>query len=61
MQIEILTREELNRFKSELIEEIKQTIRINETVTNKQFLRGSEVRKLLNISSARCRTCASRE
>ena len=51
MQIEILTREELHRFKSELIEEIKQTIRIHETVTNKQFLRSSEVRKLLKISS----------
>ena len=51
MQIEILTREELHRFKSELIEEIKQTIRTDETVTNKQFLRSSEVRKLLKISS----------
>ena len=51
MQIEILTREELHRFKSELIEEIKQTIKTNETVTNKQFLRSSEVRKLLKISS----------
>ncbi len=51
MQIEILTREELHRFKSELIEEVKQTIKTNETVTNKQFLRSSEVRKLLKISS----------
>ena len=51
MQIEILTREELHRFKSELIAEIKQTIRTDETVTNKQFLRSSEVRKLLKISS----------
>ena len=41
MQIEILTREELHRFKSELIEEIKQTTRTDETVTNKQFLRSS--------------------
>ena len=51
MQIEILTREELQRFKSELIDEIKQTIRTDEMVTNKQFLRSSEVRKLLKISS----------
>ena len=51
MQIEILTIEDLQRFKSELIEEIKQTIRTRETVTNKQFLRSSEVRKLLKISS----------
>jgi len=51
MQIEILTREELHKFKAELIEEIKQTIRTDETITNKQFLRSSEVRKLLKISS----------
>ena len=51
MQIEILTREELQRFKSELIEVIKQTIKSDETVTHKQFLRSSEVRKLLKISS----------
>lgn len=51
MQIEILTREELHRFKSELSAEIKQTIRTDETVTNKQFLRSSEVRKVLKISS----------
>lgn len=51
MQIEILTREELHRFKSELNEEIKQTIRTDKTVTSKQFLRSSEVRKLLKISA----------
>jgi hypothetical protein len=51
MQIEILTREELHRFKSELIAEIKQTIRTDQPVTHKQFLRSSEVRKLLKISS----------
>ncbi|MCX2483694.1 helix-turn-helix domain-containing protein [Pedobacter sp. MR2016-24] len=51
MQIEILTKEELQRFKSELIEEIKKTIRTNETLTNKRFLRSSEVRTMLKISS----------
>ena len=51
MQIEILTREELHRFKSELAVEIKQTIRTDETATSKQFLCSSEVRKLLKISS----------
>jgi hypothetical protein len=51
MQIEILTREELLKFKSELIAEIKQTIRTDEMVTNKQWLRSSEVRKFLKISS----------
>lgn len=51
MQNEILTREKLHRFKLELIEEIKQTIKTDKTVTKKQFLRRSEVRKLLKISS----------
>ncbi|RQO65481.1 DNA-binding protein [Pedobacter sp. KBW01] len=50
MQIEILTKEELQKFKSELIQEIKQVIKTNETVTSKQWLRSSEVRELLKIS-----------
>ncbi|RZM24340.1 MAG: DNA-binding protein [Pedobacter sp.] len=33
------------------MEEIKQAIRSDEPVTNKQFLRSSEVRKMLKISS----------
>lgn len=51
MQIEILTREDLHRFRSELIAEITQIIKTDEPVTHKQFLRSSEVRKLLKISS----------
>jgi len=50
MQIEILTKEELQKFKSELIEEIKQTIK-SDDVTITQWLRSSEVRKLLKISA----------
>jgi hypothetical protein len=51
MQIEILTSEELQRFKSELIQEIKQAIRPSGTIAAKDFLRSCEVRKLLKISS----------
>ena len=51
MQIEILTREDLHKFKSELIAEIKQTIKTDEKATGKQWLRSSEVRKLLKISA----------
>ena len=51
MQIEILTKEELQRFKSELIEEIKQIIKTDETATSRQWLRSCEVRKLLKISA----------
>ncbi len=50
MQIEILTKEELQKFKTELIAEIKQAIRPDESV-HKEWLRSSEVRKLLKISA----------
>lgn len=50
MQIEILTKEELQKFRSELIQEIKQTLK-SEEATTKQWLRSSEVRELLKISS----------
>ncbi|SHG56345.1 hypothetical protein SAMN04488522_10694 [Pedobacter caeni] len=50
MQIEVLTKEELLKFKSELIQEIKQAIK-SEDVQPKQWLRSSEVRDLLKISS----------
>ena len=50
MQMEIFTREELNKFKSELIQEIKQVIKSDGMEQPKQWLRSSEVRKLLKIS-----------
>lgn len=50
MQIEILTKEDLNRFKTELIQEIKHAIK-TEDLQPKQWLRSSEVRKLLKLSS----------
>jgi len=50
MQIEILTKEELLKFKSELIEEIKQSIK-SDDVAITQWLRSSEVRKLLKVSA----------
>lgn len=50
MLVEILTKEELNKFKSELIQEIKQAIK-SDDAQPKQWLRSSEVRALLKISS----------
>ncbi|WP_316753911.1 helix-turn-helix domain-containing protein [Pedobacter gandavensis] len=50
MQIEILSKEELLQFKSELIQEIKQAIKSDDAPV-KQWLRSSEVRTLLKISS----------
>lgn len=50
MQIEILTKEELLKFKSELIQELQQILKPHESLP-KQWLRSSEVRTLLQISS----------
>ena len=52
MQVNILTKEDLNQFKTELIQEIKQLLSsCNNSVSNKsRWLRSAEVRKLMSIS-----------
>jgi hypothetical protein len=50
MHIEIITLEDLLKFKAELIQEIKLVLKPEE-LTAKKWLRSSEVRQLLNISS----------
>lgn len=50
MQIEIITKQDMERFKKELVQEIRMIVGKDGAVTNKQFLRSSEVRKLLKIS-----------
>jgi hypothetical protein len=47
--IEIVTREDLKQFKSEMLTEIRQLIK-PEQGQSKQWLKSAEVRKLLNIS-----------
>jgi hypothetical protein len=47
--IEIVTREDLQQFKSEMLTEIRQLIK-PEQGQSKQWLKSAEVRKLLNIS-----------
>ncbi|MBS1525843.1 MAG: helix-turn-helix domain-containing protein [Bacteroidetes bacterium] len=49
MNVEMITREDLNAFKHELLTEIKQLIQPG-TGQTKQWLKSNEVRKLLNIS-----------
>jgi hypothetical protein len=49
MQIEIITPEDLLKFKAELIQEIKLVLKPEE-LTAKKWLRSSDVRQLLNIS-----------
>lgn len=52
MQIEILTKNDLNQFKTELLEELKVIISKAKPTANqqKEWLKSYEVRKLLNIS-----------
>ncbi len=50
MAIEIITREDLNEFRSLLLNDLKEIIHSKPQQT-KQWLKSSEVRKLLNISS----------
>ena len=49
MQVELITKEDLRAFKNDLLNEIKQIIRPGQG-QSKQWLKSSEVRKLLNIS-----------
>lgn len=49
MNIELVTKEDLKEFKSELIEEIKRIVQSGQP-TSKNWLKSNEVRKLLNIS-----------
>lgn len=49
MNVELITKDDLRQFKSELILELKQIFK-PETAHDKQWLRSAEVRKLLKIS-----------
>ncbi|UMQ41639.1 helix-turn-helix domain-containing protein [Chryseobacterium sp. Y16C] len=55
MEISIVTKEDLKQLKKELLDEIKHLLE-NSTPIQKQWLRSSEVRKLLNISSGTLQT-----
>lgn len=50
MNVELITKDDLKQFKSELILELKQIFK-PETAHTKQWLRSAEVRKLLKISA----------
>jgi hypothetical protein len=51
MQVEVITKEDLQNFKAELLEELKQFISTVSTNKQKAWLKSNEVRKLLNISA----------
>lgn len=48
--IDILTREDLTRFKNELLNDIKELIKPAASTNPKQWLKSQDVRRLLNIS-----------
>lgn len=51
MAIEIITKEDLEAFRSRLLNDLKTLLIERENKVEKQWLRSSEVRKLLKISS----------
>jgi hypothetical protein len=50
MAIEVITREDLNEFRTLLLADLKEILQTKTQLT-KQWLKSNEVRKLLNISS----------
>lgn len=55
MAIEVITREDLNDFRVLLLKELKDLLQLNQQQT-KQWLKSTEVRKLLNISPGTLQT-----
>lgn len=53
MSVEIVTKEDLQAFRQQLLSDIKALLQFRQVnnVTGKEWLRSSEVRKLLNISA----------
>jgi len=51
MAIEVVTKEDLQEFRAQLLNDIRKLIVPSETKLVKPWLKNSEVRKLLNISS----------
>lgn len=50
MSVTILTKEDFQEFKIEILNEIKNLIQTGESTQRKKWLKSNEVRKLLNIS-----------
>ena len=51
MAIEVVTKEDLQQFRMQLINDIRQLIGVPEKALDKQWLKNAEVKKILNISS----------
>jgi hypothetical protein len=51
MAIEIITKEDLQQFRLQLLVDLQQLLSSQVTPGNKKWLKGKEVRQMLNISS----------
>ena len=51
MAIEVVTKDDLQQFRIQLINDIRQLIGSTEKTSDKQWLKNAEVKKILNISS----------
>ena len=51
MPVEIVTREDLQAFRLQLLSDIRQLFSTSEEPAQKQWLKNADVRRLLNISS----------
>jgi Helix-turn-helix domain len=51
MEVEIVTKEDLQAFRVQLVNEIRQILQATQPKAEKQWLKNSDVKKLLNISS----------
>lgn len=56
MQVEIVTKEDLKQFKTELVQELKDVFNGTSKQGDKQWLKSYEVRKLLGISPGTLQT-----
>ncbi len=56
MQIEVITREDLQMLRQQLLDDIRALLSSNEKTTSEEWLRSSEVRKRLKISPGTLQT-----
>ncbi|MFD2909802.1 helix-turn-helix domain-containing protein [Flavobacterium ardleyense] len=59
MTLAILTKEDLQEFKTELLADIMKIVKADDNTTLKKWLKSKEVVKLLNISSGTLQTLRS--
>lgn len=50
MPTQILTTEDLNEFKIELLNDIKELLKTNSSAATKKYLKSNELKKILNVS-----------